>query len=185
MAVRRIVFGACALAIAACSSSSKGSGVAVTVMGTIDGHAVATTDAVGVLQTLTPDGVTTTYAGVDITNIAGTCAIAMHGGDPANQAVLTVAVGVQGSTVPPGQYTISPSNPDVGVQYDTSNASCEGTFQNATSGTIGITAAGEGVIEGSFDVTFPTGETLTGTFSVPICDFDPDAQPDAAPECGS
>ena len=48
------------------------------------------------------------------------------------------------------------------AQYDTTDASCVQTLQDATSGTIGITAAGGGVIEGSFDVTFPSGETLTG-----------------------
>lgn len=183
--MRPIALGVCTLVMAACSSSSRGSSSGVTVTGTIDGHPVATTSALGVLLTQTVDKVTSTSAGVTIMSLPATCDAVIGGSDVADQTILFVAAGVEGSTLPPGQYTISPSNPYVGASYGTANASCfETTAQYATSGTITISVAGGGIIQGDFDVTFPTGETLTGTFSVPIC-IDPNTQPDAAPECGS
>jgi hypothetical protein len=185
-AVRRIVFGACAIAIAACSTSSKGSGGAVTVTGTIDGHTVATTNAVGVLATLTSDGVTTTYAGVDITNFPGACAIlATHGSEPANQAVLSIAVGVQGSTVPPGTVHDLAVEPGRGrpVRHHRRELRTDapGRDERHDRHHRGGRRGDRGKLRRDLSERRDAG----GTFSVPICEFDPNAQPDAAPECGS
>lgn len=57
------------------------------------------------------------------------------------------------------------------VTYQAQDANCTETVnEGASSGTVTYTTANSSVIAGSFDVTFPSGDHLTGTFSAPLCD---------------
>ena len=50
--------------------------------------------------------------------------------------------------------------------------SCNPTLHStATQGSVTLTTASSVTVAGSFDVTFPTGDHVTGTFSGPVCTF--------------
>ena len=42
--------------------------------------------------------------------------------------------------------------------------------EQATSGTLTLTAVSGSMLTGSFDLTFANGDHLTGTFDAPVCD---------------
>jgi hypothetical protein len=175
-----------AAALAACSSSGAKSGPSITVNGTYGGQPIPTTDAMAVLRTDTVNGVTSASAGIDVTNYPAACAVAQRGGNPASSTTLDIGVAASGSTVPPGTYLVrgTPTQNAI-VLYLVTDATCaETTAAIAIDGHVHITAASGGTVAGDFDVTFATGEHLTGSFSAPVCSgLDPNANPN--PACGS
>jgi hypothetical protein len=172
-------FLACAAALVACggSTSTLGSGSqgSSSVSGTAGGQPVTTVDEVGLSGTEVQNGITVAYAGAAITNVPGTCAVLERHGDPPSATVLLVAVGVEGSTVPPGTYVVgAQSTQTAQATYFSQDAACKQTLNlNATSGTVTLTAASGAFVEGSFDLHFANGDHLSGTFSAPMCDVNP------------
>jgi hypothetical protein len=163
--------------MAACggSTSTLGSGGgSSSVTGTAGGTALATVDQVGLVGTEVSDGQNVAYAGVALTNVAGTCGVLQRHGDPPNAQVLTLVVGTTGTTVTPGTYTVgSTSSSTASVQYDAQDANCvQTTDETASGGTVTLAVVSGSQVEGNFDVTFPGGDHLTGTFTAPVCSVD-------------
>jgi hypothetical protein len=179
--------GVLAGVLAACGSSpNSGSGPTISLTGTYDGHPIPTTDAFAGLGTYTVNGATYANAGVTVTNYSGACAVAQRDGNPSSQTMLSIGVVASGSTVPPDTYLVkgTPSKYAI-ILYQMTDASCaQTTSVIALDGHVDITTASGGVVAGDFDVTFVTGERVTGTFSAPVCAIDAGAQQTPAP-CGS
>jgi hypothetical protein len=166
---------ACAAIVVGCGGSSGGGGGGggggATVSGTLGGQAVATTDQVGLVGTETTNGTTVAFAAAVITNLPGACAIAQSNGNPRNSQTLVLEVGEEGTAVPPGTYSIGGTTTVALATFVAQDDTCTQTAQDTgTSGTITITTASSTEVAGSFDVTFNTGDHLTGTFSAPVCD---------------
>ena len=174
--MRRLVGMAWASAalIAACGGSTStlggGSG-SVSVSGTVDGMPLAVTDEVALVGSASSNGVTEAYAGVIITNIAGTCAVLQRQGDPRSAQALQIVAGAPGSTVPTGQYPIgATTTTTASASFSAQDANCKSTAgEQATHGTIILTTVSASMLEGSFDLTFANGDHLTGSFQAPVC----------------
>ncbi|MGO9833327.1 MAG: hypothetical protein ACLP1X_03855 [Polyangiaceae bacterium] len=154
---------------AACGSSSSSSGaLSLSVSGTVGGQAVALNDAASVSGPLTVSGTTVYESDVFITNVAGACTSLEDNANPANGALLGIAVaGI--AAVGTGMYAVT-STGGTRVTYEAQDANCTQTVnENAVSGTVTYTTVNSSVIAGSFDATFASGDHLTGTFSAPIC----------------
>ena len=143
-------------------------------MGTINGMAVPANDAIGTQGTTTTNGVTVTSGTIDITSIANACPCASAAG---YTTVLVLTVGVLGAVLPTGAYSFpssgnpSGNNPVGDAHYVVNDpAHAHGTtLLSATSGSITLSQASSSTTVGSFDIVFPTGDHLTGTFSAPTC----------------
>ncbi len=60
--------------------------------------------------------------------------------------------------------------PSVSASYNLSNATCATLIStNAVGGTVTLTNSQADLVEGNFDLTFGSGDHLTGTFSAPQC----------------
>jgi hypothetical protein len=55
------------------------------------------------------------------------------------------------------------------ADYRAGDPSCNFTDEFAASGYVVLTEVDSQTIGGHFDVTFPNGDALTGTFSAPVC----------------
>ena len=53
--------------------------------------------------------------------------------------------------------------------YSVVDATCSATDDYAASGNVALTAADSATISRHLDLAFPNGDTLTGTFSAPVC----------------
>jgi hypothetical protein len=166
-------------ALVACSGATttlgSGGGEASTVSGTVGGASFGVVDTVGYNGTHVISGQTIAYAGVSITNVAGTCAVLARKGNPPSAQVLSLAAAQAGSTIGPGTYTVAAQgSPTATAVYAQSDASCVGKVDSqATGGTVTITGLSSGSVQGSFDLTFAGGDHLSGTFSAPTCNYDP------------
>ena len=137
-----------------------------TVTGTINGKPVAANDAVGTQLTVTSDGgVTVTSGTIDITSATSACPCAST---PGYSTQLVLTVGVVGTVLPTMTYPLLASGgPSGSATYLVNNPGT--TLLSATSGSITISQASSSTTVGSFDVVFPTGDHLTGTFFAPTC----------------
>jgi len=113
---------------------------------------------------------TVSFAAVVITNLAGSCAIAERNGNPPNAQSLLLEAGVKGTSVPPGTYTIGDTTSVALAEFTAQDATCtQTTDDKGTAGTITLTSSSSTEVSGSFDVTFDSGDHVTGTFSAPVC----------------
>lgn len=150
--------------------ASAGPHGSATVKGTINGQPVPANDAIWTQGTTTTNGVTVTSGTIDITSIANACPCASG---PGYSTVLVLTVGVLGAVLPTGTYSfpssVSPSgnNPVGDAHYVVNNPGT--TLLSATSGSITISQASSSTTVGSFDLVFPMGDHLIGTFSAPTC----------------
>jgi hypothetical protein len=141
-----------------------------TVMGTINGQPVPANDAMGTQLTTTTNGVTLTSRTISITSIANACPCATAAG---YATVLVLTLGVLGAVLPTGAYSfpssVNPSgnNPVGDAHYVVNDPGT--TLLSATSGSITISQASSSTTVGSFDLVFPKGDHLTGTFAAPTC----------------
>jgi hypothetical protein len=163
-----------AAVVVACGGSTStlgGGGGSVSVSGTVDGMPLAVTDEVALVGSASSNGVTEAYAGVVITNIAGTCAVLERGGNPASAQALQIVAGAPGSTVPPGQYPIgATTTTTASASFSAQDTHCMSTAgEQATSGTVTLTAVSDSQLQGSFDLTFANGDHLAGSFTAPVC----------------
>ena len=176
MAMRRLVGMAWASAglVAACGGSTStlggGSG-SVSVSGTIDGMPLAVTDEVALVGSASANGMTEAYAGVVITNIAGTCSVVQNHGDPRSAQALQIVAGAAGGSVPVGTYTIgATTTTTASASFSAQDANCMATAgEQATGGTVELTEVGGASLQGNFDLTFANGDHLTGSFTAPVC----------------
>jgi hypothetical protein len=157
---------------AAADGSAGGS---ASVSGTAKGQVFAAEGASSVVGTrMTSTG---TVGEVEILVVAhftgGICARLMRPQDVANAysqlIVLVVSSTTQGSQVMPGVYPVTLGGPTQAA-YGANDANCNSTSpESATSGTITLSVVDATSTDGTFDLTFPTGDHLTGSFSAPVC----------------
>ena len=148
------------------------------------------TATVGIYGTTVQSTRAVAYAGVAITNRGNTCDLLQRHVDPANTVALVIEVGRGGATateagaISPGTYSVAGSSDvQVVVAYSASDAQCLArTSAQASMGTVTLTQADSGTVAGSFDVTFPSGDRIAGTFSAPVCNADISSP---ATTCGS
>jgi hypothetical protein len=179
------------LLLTACGGQTTSGGLPPTVTGTVGGKPVTPAlDGVGLVGAENTGGETTeSYASAVLTNLPNTCAILSAGGNPANATALTLTVVDANAPIAPGTYTIdggfSHQGVQVEAQYVVQDATCTSTTtESAESGTITFSSVGGSILAGSFDVAFPSGDHLQGTFASPLCDAAP-GQSQADPVCKS
>jgi len=166
-------------ALVACSGATTtlggGGGGGATVTGTFGGTPFGVVDQIGYSGTQVINGTNVAYVGVVITNVAGTCALLHRQGNPPSAQSLSIAAGAAGTTIGSGTYVIAAQGTQTATAiYAQTDATCMGKVDSqASSGTVTITAITSGSVVGSFDLDFPTGDHLSGTFSAPTCDYDP------------
>jgi hypothetical protein len=160
-----------------------GSSGGTTVHGTLAGVAVPTSDTMAVTQ----NGPDLAYAYVTLTNVPGLCAATqrqvMPGG--ATTFALGMLEGTGVTTVSPGTFPVSsPGNsPNAVVTFEIDDPTCKPlTMGAASSGSVTLTAITATTLTGTFDVTFPDGEHVSGTFEAPVCDVQ--GLDGGAPVCG-
>jgi hypothetical protein len=174
---------AIAVAVAACSTSSgnaaggadSGSPTSTSVTGTAGGQSLGVKDTVGLYSA--GNASTVPYVGAIVTNFAASCTLFQSGGKaPPSTQLLNIEVLSFGSTAPaPGTYAYG--NADAGVailvQYVATDASCSKTIdESAMTGSVTLDSVSATEVAGTFDVTFPGGDRLTGQFAGPVCNVD-------------
>lgn len=181
----------CALGCGSSSNTSSGPSGSTTVTGTIAGAAVPTTSSFAVVGPLvdTFGPFTSNGIGITISNVPNSCTVAQRHGNPSNTTNLNLLIAAP-NPVTSGSYAISTTAPTAtstiaDLVYETTDANCHTmSTHTARSGSIVISAVSATTVEGTFSVTMDTGESLSGTFSVPICDVG--AASDAGPSaCGA
>lgn len=171
MLANRLGLGTCVLlALAACGSSSNGphaSGSA-TVTGMLNGGPFSPADAAALPYTYPNSGTPPEQQmQVVISNFAGVCGISSV---PAHGAVLDLAVMMSGP-VSTGTFPID--GLQVRATYYAQYQCVEGgvapaSMESATSGSITLTTLTP-TVTGSYNVTFASGDTASGTFTAPVC----------------
>jgi hypothetical protein len=124
---------------------------------------------------------------VVITNQAATCdslvSDAVHNVQRAFRRGLTLHLHFLGRDLSPGTYPITPAPPPahpdvlVGAFFGDGDAECHEHSATAKSGSIVVTSITPGTVSGTFDVSFPGGDRLTGSFEAPRCDRFATARP--------
>ena len=173
----------------AADGGAAGGGGSAMIGGTVGGGAVAVVDVVGIASSDVESGKTVSYAGVIVANQSGTCATLQRDGNPPGAQALDVLVATDGAAVAPGTYALGPGPTNgawTSVTYVAQDAAChKTTSEQAQTGSITLTAVSSALVTGRFDVTFPSGDHLTGTFSAPVCAVDIGALANETPlPCG-
>jgi hypothetical protein len=76
--------------------------------------------------------------------------------------------------ITPGTYIINSSGLQGSGQYLVFDAACLITKQvDAIGGTVTLTTVTATQVEGAFNVMFPGGDHLAGSFSLPVCTVPP------------
>jgi hypothetical protein len=175
--------------VASCGGSNSSHGDAGTaITGNAGGRSLSLVDAVfnnAAASGLEFNGVSTTLFVPTYPNV---CAQLTAGNAFANSGLLFVGladVAADGTAAPittSGSYVIfsgsvpaSSRSAQAFVEY--LDSSCmRSSLVPATSGTITITRFGDRLVEGSVELTFGAGESLSGTFSSSLCDgFSPNS----------
>lgn len=175
------------IAVAGCSSSSNGGGGSSSVSGKAGSSSVATTDTISLVGTQTNNGVQVAFAGAFITNVSGSCAVIQRNGNPRNTTALSLVVATQGASVPAGSYTVGAQGQSSAAEasYEATDSNCNKTTnEKATGGTITLTTVSSTTVTGTFDVTFASGDHLTGNFTAPVCSATLNTS-GTQPACGS
>ncbi len=129
----------------------------------------------------------TAYLGEVLADASNVCSLLQQHTAKANATGLALqVVSISDGTTPPspiapGTYAITNGDPArdtsgrllvVTVSYNSLDAECQPTYADtaalASAGTVTIDSVGASV-SGSFDVTFPSGDHLRGTFDSPVC----------------
>src|ERR1700722_2173051 len=164
----------------ACSASRRGEGACIS--GTFAGQTPAAADSAA-FSGASANGA---FFSELITSTAGACTTAQHYANKANSSRLELVIQSYGPssplTIPPGTYAITNGDPaddtngtslEVSADYNALDATCSptiaGTTSVAVSGTITIASVSDAEIVGSFALTFPSGDHLSGDFRSPVC----------------
>jgi hypothetical protein len=148
------------------------------VIGTIDGAQVPATDAVALSGTYTDTATSTVVQEliVVISNQTPLCTLLGKNSDLPSRTELALAVGSASSTPGVGTYTVNTggtSSSDAYAEYQTTDSACGVLVSTvSTSGTMTLSSVTSTDVVGSFSFVFDTGDTLRGTFNVPICNVD-------------
>jgi hypothetical protein len=132
---------------------------------------VPTSSVVGINQPTTIGTATATVVGAVFTNVADACGVVQGMHNPPNVTTLTLG-GLFAGTPATGTYPIGVSGAGsyAVATYSSTNGNCVKSYgESATSGTVTLTNITATEIDGSFDVTFSSGDHLTGSFSAPVC----------------
>jgi hypothetical protein len=183
----------------ACNAGNGSSGAApnfsITVDGTIDGGVLEFLDVGSLSGQGGVGGGGLSYAEVYATNKAPACGW-LDGTNNNRGDLTTLALLVSNSggamapaAIAPGTYMLGYMyNQDAGVNQQatanflTSNATCQNDQTlTAQMGSITFTSITADAIVGSYDVTFSSGDHLTGTFNAPTCTS---ALPPPLPDAG-
>jgi hypothetical protein len=189
------------LGIAACSGSSggDGGGGSASLTGTVNGATFSVASEVAALQAASTTCSSGGTSGDDAsagscTNLGqavvviltnrsdATCAAAksqISSGKEAifaNFAELQLLVANATADLAPGTYDVvnagSTATEGSVAEYASTDASCAASATaEASSGTVTLTAVSSSRVTGSYQVTFGTQGTLSGSFDVPICDL--------------
>jgi hypothetical protein len=166
-----------AAVLSACGGSVAGSNAApassASVNGTVSGQPVQAKSAVTTITTTTTNGQTVTSWVVGVTTYADACGC-IGGADVQDVGLI---IGTLGTSIPTGEYSFGPDagfNPQgasASAQYYAADPSLTppSTLLEATSGSITVSEISASLVGGSFDISFPSGDRLTGTFSAPTC----------------
>ena len=163
-------------ALAACGTTGggKASGpTSTSVSGSAGGQSFAVKDAVGLYNTAEE------YSGVFITDFSGSCTLLGSGMTvPPSTQLLAIELVANGIGMPPGPgtYTLGTTqNVEILVSYAASDANCNETVdEQATGASVTLDTVNTTTVTGTFDVTFPNGDHLTGQFDAPVCNIDLD-----------
>jgi hypothetical protein len=168
----------------ACGSSGSGSGSpsgSASVTGAVGGRSLVAHDAVALVGTTTVQGQSLQQVEVVVTTMSDTCGWLQHPTSVgyANSAALVLGVlaPAANTAVTATAYTVAPGGP-TGAIFTSSNADCDASASMlalAQSGTINLTTVGGQSTTGNFDLTFPNGDHLSGSFTAPVCDAPLDA----------
>ena len=142
------------------------------VTGTVSGRPVLADNAIFRVVTTTT-GETITSWTVDVTTYVQACGCV--GG--ANEQNVTLVLGTVGTTLATGTYSFgadagaNPQGASAGAHYYAVDLSLTNpaTLVDASSGAISISEIGASAMVGTFDLTFPSGDHLTGTFDASVC----------------
>jgi hypothetical protein len=165
------VLGACGGTVAGSTGPAE---MSVVVNGTISGQSVLAKSARTTVLTTMSQGQTVTSWVIGLSTDAQTC------GCIADWSVqdVTLELGTFGTSVPTGEYSFGPavaSNPQdaaASAHYysaDCTQSPCSSGLVEATNGSITVSAIDAAAVTGTFDVSFPSGDRLTGTFTAPTC----------------
>ncbi len=159
---------------AGATAETDGEGPAV-IVGTAGGRAFSARGAIDEVS-----GESASFATIVIpANFDLSCAdlqqAARSGSARANLRFLIIWLFGTATSMVPGVYDATPSAPsNTGARsatafYRVLDATCSATDEYAASGNVAVTAVDSATISGHLDLTFPNGDTLTGTFSAPVC----------------
>jgi len=165
------------VALAGCSGRTSGGGGSSTsaggnvVNGTIAGSAVPIKDSMAVYQ----NGPDVAYAIVVMTDAPNICASTQRQRTPPGSTSLSLGLieGLGITSLSPGTFQVTVSageGNEAVVGYEVQDSSCNLiTGGDATSGTVTLTSVSSTSLSGTFDVTFPSGDEVTGSFDAPVC----------------
>jgi hypothetical protein len=183
---------ACILAAAACAcgiGTGAGTGDASagsSVIGNLRGAPLGVADTTsGQVVIRTGIGTTTQEGAIVLSNSVNLCANATANQQAKSSRFLNLFVGDTNSTsgastapTAPGTYTVAPVSTTpppakfARAVYTETDATCQlvaGQRTDATSGTITLTSASGGSYAGTFDLTFDSGDHVTGSFTGSNC----------------
>jgi hypothetical protein len=172
--VRRLIAAFLVSTLGACgevTTSGTGSG---SFSGSVGGAALAVTDAT-LLNVAGSKQVV-----VVLSDHAGSCDSAKAKTQPPSSTGLGLLLTKKdGTAITVGDYTVisfaAGTVPDsyAWAMFRQADATCQPTIDSAgSSGTVTLTALSAvdgGTAQGSYSITFPSGETATGTFAAPFC----------------
>jgi hypothetical protein len=167
--------------VAACGG--RGDSHAGSVNGTFAGSAVTVADTTAFSGTLTDPSGKATYLGEVLANAANVCSLLQNHAAVSGLSLLIVNMGGDAApaAVAPGSYGITNGAPAkdtngnvlvVLATYNAVDSSCHPTYaataSDASAGTITIDSVSP-TVSGGFDLTFPNGDHLTGSFASEVC----------------
>jgi hypothetical protein len=137
-------------------------------------------DAVSLVSPDSPQSLTPAAVEVALTNFGGACtALATGGSPPASGAILVLDVqsgAVAGQSFAIDGFTTAATYEanytNTCHTFTSANVTTTSKFsvlQTASAGTIKLDTITSTMVGGSFDLTFASGDHLTGTFTAPQC----------------
>jgi hypothetical protein len=170
LAAITMAFGLAGCAANQPSGSSTGS---ASVTGSVDGVPVPSAAAYGYAGVTSGAPDASGAVDVMITSVRDTCMLWQDGLLPPSEARLTIEAVAPEPNVPPGKYVLTDGGSN--ALFTLSDGTCGLSVQRtAVSGWIQLTQDPSpevlGASVGSFDLTFPGGDHVSGTFEAPYCD---------------
>ncbi len=183
----KLNFWLCGTLLLVCAACGGGSNSDATVNGAIRGNTLPVSDTISATATVQfsgPPATTINVGVIGISSSGGLCGKLTAGQEPKNSQYLLLFLtdinSVTGQTTAPsaaGTYSVysgtgtAPTKLAI-VNYIKTDATCRSTaatMANGISGMVVLTAASNGSYSGTFDITFDTGDHVTGSFRASNC----------------